>query len=48
MLLQDTQAVDRQCEELLTEQWGEQKAKEMVKKSKDLESEFTKFDMLDD
>ena len=32
----------------MKETWGEEKAKEMIDKQKDLQSSFTKVDMLDD
>ena len=47
-MLNDTLTFDKQFEELLTESWGEQQAKELINKQKDLGAQFTKVNMLDE
>lgn len=47
-VLRETVDVDQQFDGLMAEQWGEERGKELMKQSQQLNPEYTKFNMLDE
>lgn len=48
VVMNDSMNFDKEFEDLLTESWGEQKAKEIINKQKDVGAQFTKVNLLDE
>lgn len=47
-MLREAQHIDAEFQHILEQSWGKEKAREAIQKHKDVQSEFTQFDMLDE